>query len=147
MKKDRALPIQRDVPLFEKALGYGNDQTYAGRMVNPDGYARVTGPCGDTDEIFLRIKGGKIKEIRFITDGCILARAACSATAHLAAGKLLHQCFEIDQETIMEHLGGLPESHVHCASLAVTTLTAAVKNYVICGRKNPSQSRSKKIRA
>jgi nitrogen fixation protein NifU and related proteins len=31
--------------------------------------------------------------------------------------------------TIMEQIGQLPESHLHCAQLAETTLLAAIKNY------------------
>ncbi len=43
---------------------------YMGAIDDPDGYARVTGPCNDTMEIFLRFKQGTVAEASFQTDGC-----------------------------------------------------------------------------
>jgi len=41
-----------------------------GKIDNPDSYARVTGVCGDTIEMYLSVESGKIIDIRFITNGC-----------------------------------------------------------------------------
>jgi len=35
-----------------------------------DGYAGVTGPCGDTMEIWLKVKDDTIVKATFMTDGC-----------------------------------------------------------------------------
>jgi len=113
-----------------RVMEYGANPKHYGTMNRPDGYARVTGPCGDTDEIFLRIQEGKITVATFTTNGCLFSLAACNAAAQLATGTPLHQCLEIDQPSILEHLSGLPEDHVHCALLAATTLHQAVTNYV-----------------
>lgn len=110
---------------------YGENPEHLGRMARPDAYARITGPCGDTDEIFLRVRVGRIEGAKFTTDGCLFSRAACNAAAHLAIGKALHECLVIGQESIIDHLDGMPASHAHCALLASETLSAAVKNYVL----------------
>ena len=133
--RGKIVSIQGSVSPSEKTLDYGTNPAHFGRMIRPDGYARVKGPCGDTDEIFLRIREGKIKEAKFITDGSLFAKAACNAVAHLAIGKALHQCLRIDQDSILKHLEGIPYSHIHCALLAATALSTAVRNYVLDGTK------------
>jgi nitrogen fixation NifU-like protein len=135
MNKKSALPMHEAASPSGKTLDYGTNPAHLGRMTKPDGYACITGPCGDTDEIFLRIQMGKIKDARFITDGCVFTKAACNTAAHLAIGKPIHQCLHIDQDAILEHLGDLPDSHVHCALLAATTLSSAINSYVLCDPK------------
>lgn len=132
MKKNEvSIKKSEEMFLSERTLDYGTNPTHYGDMDLPDGYARVTGPCGDTDEIYLRIGEGKIREVKFVTDGCLYSLAACNAAAHLATGKTLHQCFSINQRSILEHLKGLPDDHAHCALLAATTLYKAVNDYVM----------------
>ena len=41
-----------------------------GDMENADGFAKVTGSCGDTMEIWLKVKNGAIADATFMTDGC-----------------------------------------------------------------------------
>ena len=43
---------------------------YMGSMENPDGYARITGSCGDTMEIYLKFQNNHVKKASFQTDGC-----------------------------------------------------------------------------
>jgi nitrogen fixation protein NifU and related proteins len=131
MNKDRALPVQGASVPSGKILDYGTSPAHLGRMTKPDGHARITGPCGDTDEMFLRIRMGIIKDAKFITDGCVFTKAACNAAAHLAIGKPIHQCLSIDRDAIIEHLERLPDSHVHCALLAAETLASAVRKYLL----------------
>jgi len=135
MNNDRILTIHGAALPSGRILDYGTNPAHLGRMTKPDGHARATGPCGDTDEIFLRIRMDIIKDARFITDGCVFTKAACNAAAHLAIGKPIHQCLDIDQEAILGHLEGLPDHYAHCALLAATTLPAAIKSYVLDNSK------------
>ncbi|MFB3925847.1 MAG: iron-sulfur cluster assembly scaffold protein [Syntrophales bacterium] len=121
----------------EKVIDYGTAPRNNGTMSDPDGYAKFTGPCGDTVEIFLRVKNGKIEDIRYTTDGCMTSHAAVSAATEMAKGKSLRECLRISQSTILDHLGGLPESDQHCALLASTTLHKALRNYAV-GKKRSS---------
>lgn len=50
----------------------------------PDGYAKVKGTCGDTMEMFIKIKNKKITECSFLTDGCAATIACGSAATELA---------------------------------------------------------------
>ena len=131
MKKNEARTAKHgEMAISEKVLAYGTNPTHFGSMKRPDGHARVTGPCGDTNEIYLRIKSGIIHDAKFVTDGCMYSLAACNAATQLATGKTLHQCLSIDQRSILDHIQGLPDDHAHCALLAATTLYQAVSDYV-----------------
>lgn len=66
-------------PVSAKVLHHVMEPTHLGEMDKPDGHAVITGPCGDTDEFFLRIFSSRIREIRFRTTGCFFTIAACDA--------------------------------------------------------------------
>lgn len=118
---------------------------YVGVMDDPDGYARVTGSCGDTMEIFLRFEKDLVKDAAFQTDGCGPSTVCGSFAAELALGKGPDEVAEITGETILEILGGLPEQDRHCAFLAAETLQEALADYMrkqrqgVSGKKRPSE--------
>jgi nitrogen fixation protein NifU and related proteins len=107
--------------------------THMGEMEKPSFHAVITGPCGDTDEFFLRIFSSRIREIRFRTTGCFFTIAACDAVATLAEGRTVREGLRINQEAVIEYLGGLPDDHKHCALLAANTLHKALKAYIVRG--------------
>jgi nitrogen fixation NifU-like protein len=94
-----------------------------------DGYARVTGPCGDTMEISLRTRGNKIVECAFDTDGCGATVACGSIITEMAKGKTIQQARMIDQRAVLDHCDGLPEKNEHCALLAAHTLHQAIDDH------------------
>lgn len=97
-------------------------------LPHPDGFARVTGPCGDTMQFYLKVEGDKIVEASFQTDGCLPSIASGGMTAELARGRSLSEAHKINQKTVLKALGGLPESSTHCALLAANTLKQAVES-------------------
>jgi nitrogen fixation protein NifU and related proteins len=109
---------------------------YMGEMESPQGHGEVTGTCGDTVQIFLKIDNNKIIDARFITDGCATTIAAGCMACELAIGKYLKDACKITKEKILEDLGGLPEESIHCALLAADTLKDALTDYVQ-SRKEP----------
>jgi nitrogen fixation NifU-like protein len=117
----------------EKLLQHIMKPTHMGEMEKPSGHAVITGPCGDTDEFFVRIFSSRIQEIRFRTTGCFFTIAACDAVAMLAEGRMVREALRINEEAVIEYLGGLPEDHKHCALLAANTLHRALRAYVIRG--------------
>ena len=100
----------------------------AGTMERPDGYARFTGPCGDTMEIFLQVRGNRIVDAKFMTDGCGTTIACGDFVASLARSTTVQGARKISPENILDGLGGLPESDQHCALLASRTLRRAIGN-------------------
>lgn len=94
----------------------------------PDGMAVVTGPCGDTMYLALKINKDRIADIGFLTDGCGPTISCGSVLTKLVTGRTLAEAAAITREDLLKILGGLPESHVHCAKLAVDTLHQALKS-------------------
>jgi len=101
-----------------------------GKIENPQGFGRTTGPCGDTMEISLKIRNDKIIEAKFLTEGCGSTLAAGSMATELVTGKTVPEAFKVSQQTILDNLGGLPEESQHCALLASDTLKEALRNYL-----------------
>ncbi|MBN2032871.1 MAG: iron-sulfur cluster assembly scaffold protein [Deltaproteobacteria bacterium] len=104
---------------------------YNGEMNDADGYGRVTGTCGDTMEIFLKLDDDLVKDATFRTDGCGSSSICGSFAAELALGKSPDEVAEISGETILNTLGGLPEEDRHCAFLAAETLQAALHDFMM----------------
>lgn len=93
----------------------------------PDGYGKVKGMCGDTMEMFIKMKNGKISACSFLTDGCATTIACGSMATELAINKTFTEILAIvSGETILKKLGGLPEDSTHCAFLAAETLRQAI---------------------
>ncbi len=99
-----------------------------GRMEESDGAAKFKGPCGDTMEVYLKVKGGRIKYICFFTDGCGPSIACGSMLTQMARGRTLDGAADLSKEKLIEALGGLPDESLHCAELAVTTLRKALED-------------------
>jgi nitrogen fixation NifU-like protein len=101
------------------------------RIKNPDGYAEMEGTCGDTMEMFIKIKNDIITECAFQTDGCGTTIACGSVATELAKDKSFIQALGIVSfKKILERLGGLPEADVHCARLAAETLRRALADHL-----------------
>ncbi len=113
----------------EKAFERWINPTHMRPINNPDGHARITGPCGDTMEIFLKMENGRVKDASFITDGCGPSMICGSLAAELALGKEPAEINKITNETILDTVGGLPDENKHCALLAANTLHEAIYNY------------------
>ncbi len=98
-------------------------------MEAPDGYARVTGNCGDTMEIGFKVDDGMITETHHWSNGCSISSQCIESAARLVLNKKPDDIKSINMIHIMDQVGRLPDSHVHCAQLAETTLQKAFDNY------------------
>jgi len=101
-----------------------------GEMPASDGFGRVTGPCGDTMEIYLKVRDGRVINASFWTDGCGPSIASGSMVTELTKGKSVLEAQKITQQDVLDALGGLPEDSLHCALLAADTLKEAIKDYL-----------------
>jgi len=99
-------------------------------MEDADGFAKVTGPCGDTMEIWLKLRNGIIAEASFLTDGCGTSIASGSTVTEMVKGRSITEARKINQQDILTALGGLPEESQHCALLAANTLRTAIRDYL-----------------
>jgi nitrogen fixation NifU-like protein len=119
----------------ERVLSRWRNPKFLGRMSDASCIGKITGKCGDTIEIYLRIENDRIQGASFFTDGCACAVACGSVVIELAIGKDIDEVASIGSDTVLEALGGLPEEESHCAFLAAETLMAAIHEWMIKPQK------------
>jgi ATP-binding protein involved in chromosome partitioning len=113
-----------------KARQLIESQENMGSLENPDARGFVSGWCGDSMHIDLRLTGEVIQDAQFITDGCKATIACGCMITRLVRLKTLAEAQHITAEDLITALDGLPEDHEHCAELAVNTLREAIKSAV-----------------
>ena len=122
--------LEREQALFSaKVLAEARQPQNMGVMLDPDGHALVCGPCGDTMEMFLRVRDSRIEIVAFMTDGCGPTVACGSMLTKMAQGKSLEEAAAIEAADLIVALDGLPPEHVHCATLAVNTLQEGLADH------------------
>lgn len=97
---------------------------------NPEGLAKVSGNCGDTMEIGLQIRDNIVTATHGWTDGCSYSKLCVEAAVMLARDKNIGEVRRINMVSIMELVGQLPETHLHCAQLAEITLQKSLEDYI-----------------
>ena len=101
-----------------------------GEIPDADGVGTVGNPvCGDMMTVHIKVKDGRINDIRFKTFGCGAAIATSSMVTELAKGKTLVEAEKIGRSDVADSLGGLPKVKMHCSNLAADALHAAIKDY------------------
>ncbi len=100
-----------------------------GAIPDADTFARVTGPCGDTIEIYFKIKNERIEQARYLTNGCPNSAACASVGAELVEGKTLDEAYDLKHEDIIRSLNSLPGEAQHCAKLVIQTIREAINHY------------------
>jgi nitrogen fixation NifU-like protein len=106
-----------------------------GVMQDANGYARVTGSCGDTMEVWLKVNADVIAAATFMTDGCGPSVASGSMVTEMARGQSIGGALKMTQCDVLDSLGGLPDESKHCALLATDTLKAAIGDYITTKRE------------
>ena len=119
----------------ERVIEHASNPKNVGEIDKADGRAVITGSCGDIMGIWLRVRNETIQDIKFITEGCGTSIASGSMVTELAKGKSIGEGMKIDQEKVLDALGGLPEDSQHCAQLAASTLKAAILDYLAMKRE------------
>lgn len=121
--------------LSTTALDHAQTPRNMGPLEEFDGYASITGPCGDTMDFWILVRDGLVARLGFTTDGCGSSRACGSMATTLAEGRALEEVEALRDVDVLAALGDFPESSAHCALLATNTLRAACDQYRMAARK------------
>jgi nitrogen fixation NifU-like protein len=113
---------QHSVNFLSMALETGRRE----KIEHPDGYGKCSRECGDTLEIYLMSRNGKIASASFYTDGCIYTIACANALVRMIEGKPIEAARAISPQQIADFLESLPKAEIHCAELAVQALHIAL---------------------
>lgn len=99
----------------------------AGDIPDADAVAEIENPvCGDVLRLTLKIKAGRIVDLRFKAKGCVPSIACASALTEIAQGKTLNEARSLDRDLLIAAVGGLPQASVHAVQLVLDALSAAI---------------------
>ena len=114
----------------QKVMDHFRNPRNMGEIKDADGIGIVGNPvCGDMMYIYIKVKKGKIADIKFKTYGCGAAIATTSMVTELAKGKTLEEAAKISKKDVAESLDGLPSVKMHCSNLASDGLKKAINDY------------------
>jgi len=114
----------------DKVLQIFKNPKNAYKMENPSCVGRsATCGGGDVLDIFLRIKDGVIIDASFLTFGCAAAIVSGSVATELLKGRTLEQAASLTNAQVVEAIGGLPATKVHCSVLVEEAVKAALEDY------------------
>jgi len=115
----------------EKVMDHFANPRNIGEISDADGVGTVGNPtCGDMTTVYIRVKDGRITDIKFKTFGCAAAIATASMTTELALGMTLDEALAMSRNDVAGALDGLPEVKMHCSNLAADALHAAIEEYL-----------------
>jgi nitrogen fixation NifU-like protein len=113
-------------------LDYYRNPRNFGDLPDPDVRAKDSNPlCGDIIEMQLRIKDGRINDIRFKGKGCAISQASASMLTEVVKGKTLDEVKTMGKPQVLELLGIDPgPTRIKCALLGLKVLKLAVYGYL-----------------
>ena len=86
--------------------------------------------CGDIMKLYIKVdKNEVITNATFKTFGCAAAIVSSSVATEMIKGKKIEEALKLENQQILDYLGGLPDNKIHCSILAKEALEAADKDY------------------
>ncbi len=113
-----------------KVMEHFSQPRNVGVIEEADGVGEVGNPaCGDIMTFTIKVKDGKLEDVKFQTFGCGAAIAVSSMISEMATGKTLEEAMKITNSDVAEALDGLPTNKLHCSNLGADALHAAIRDY------------------
>ncbi len=110
----------------DTAIQYYINKPHMGVIPEPDLTSDMTGTCGDTMGIYIKMDNEVVGDAKYQVMGCAGAISAAMAVVELIKGKDLAYARSIDDGTVFKALEGIPVKKHHCIQLAVKTLHKAL---------------------
>ena len=115
----------------DKFIEHFQNPRNVGEIPDYDGIGKVGSPvCGDMMEVYIKVKDGRLADVKYKTFGCGAAVASGSMGTEMVKGKTLEEAMQITNEQVAEALDGLPEEKMHCSNLAADGIRAAIEDYL-----------------
>ena len=114
----------------ETVMEHFKNPRNVGEIPDADGIGEVGNPaCGDIMAFYIKVKDGRLQDVKFKTFGCGAAIAVSSMVSELAMGKTLEEAMKITNNSVLEALDGLPKKKHHCSNLGADALHRAIEDY------------------
>lgn len=115
----------------EVVMDHFTNPRNVGEIEDADGVGEVGNPtCGDMMTFYIKVKDGRLEDVKFKTFGCGAAIAVSSMVSEMAKGKTLEEAMRIGREDVAQELGGLPKQKMHCSNLGADALHKAIEDYL-----------------
>lgn len=114
----------------QKTLNHFLKPKNIGSVKKPDAVAEVGNMvCGDQLTFSIKVKEGRIQDIKFLSFGCASNIATASIMTEKVKGMTLAQAKKFNWQNIVKELGGLPPQKIHCSMMAVEGLQKVLATY------------------
>ena len=113
----------------EKAINYYLEKKNMGELNNATQVSELTGHCGDTMRISLKIDGGIIQDAKIQVLGCPGAIASAMVAMDMIKGKTLDEALKVTDRDIFRELEEIPDQKQHCIRLTNKTIEKAINEY------------------
>jgi nitrogen fixation NifU-like protein len=113
----------------DKAIEYFLNRKNMGTIPDADQVSELTGPCGDTMKIYLKVENDRIQDAKIQVLGCPGAVASAMAAMDLIRGMTLDEAMKVRDGEVFGMLVDLPDQKQHCIRLTVKTLQKAIEEY------------------
>jgi len=112
----------------ENILEHYKHPRHHGTLEHPDiTYEDANPLCGDHIRMDLKVRDGRVEDVRFSGHGCSISQASASMLCERIAGQPLEEIKRIGRDDVLEMLGiELGPVRLKCALLALKTLKAGV---------------------
>lgn len=120
----------------EKAINYFLEKKNMGSLPDADQVSELTGTCGDTMKVYLKVEDGRIKDAKIQVLGCPGAVASAMAAMDIIKGKTLEEALGLKDRDIFRMLEDIPEQKTHCIRLTNKTIQKAIEEYRSNNGKN-----------
>mgnify|MGYP001549574090 CR=1 FL=1 len=125
----------------DKAIQYYLEKPYMGSLSNADQVSEMTGTCGDTMAVYLKVAHGKVTDVMYQVMGCAGAISAAMAAVDLVKGKKIEDARNLEDGDVFRVLQEIPVKKHHCIQLAVKALHKTIDAYQESHHpKNPKAS-------
>ncbi|MDY6988425.1 MAG: iron-sulfur cluster assembly scaffold protein [Thermodesulfobacteriota bacterium] len=113
----------------DKAIAYYLNRPNLGTLSDADQVSELTGPCGDTMKVYLKVDQGRIEDAKVQVLGCPGAVASAMVAMELAKGKTIKEAHAIKDRDIYRILEEVPDQKQHCIRLSIKALQKALEEY------------------
>ena len=113
----------------DRAIDYYLEKKNMGSLADADQVSELTGHCGDTMKVYLKVKDGRVEDVRYQVLGCPGAIASAMAAVELVRGKTLEEAKRLRDADIFKEIVDLPDQKQHCIRLSVKALQKAIEDY------------------
>jgi len=113
----------------QRAIQYYIEKPHMGAIPDAELKSEMTGTCGDTMGIYVKMNNGTIADAKYQVMGCAGAVSAAMAAVDLIKGRSLDFARKLNDGDIFKVLEEIPVKKHHCIQLAVKTLHKAIDEY------------------